>query len=346
MIDRQALRHLASLLLAGLLTACSQSPRAAAASGAGAQTGPRGSRVGSSQPVAMSEDDPRAPTMAKIDGLIVEWDQAQNTGQVDKARQIEGQIRYEVDTHHAMLHQSARGEQGLAAQYLAVSALGFSSNPESTRTLVKLLASSDERLVGNTLIALKLRADPETPLGPILAWMRKKAPTGPRRYAPLALAKVLDARRRVGRASESGTTVTALTRLADLVDDVDPVVRLHAARAYGVIRTPATVEPLRRLVQDEHARVQWAAAAALAETGDLRGFPTVVRLLDDTPAESRHLIRDILVTYANRMQNAPLTDGQRAQLGTGARAWSRWFSEFKKSKGIQPGSRQDQALGG
>ena len=337
--------RLVALTLVGALAACSQSPRTPTA-GAGADAGARGSRVNTSQPRPIAPNDPRMPTLAKIDGLIIEWDQAQNAGQVDQARVLEEQLRYEADTHHATLDQAARGEQGLAAQYLAASALGFSSNPESTRTLVQLLRTNDARLVGNALIALKLRADPETPLGPILAWIKPNAASAPRRYAPLALANVIEARFRAGRPSESGTSATAIARLAQMVDDGDPVVRLHTARAYGAIRTPATVEPLKQLVADDHARVQWAAAAALAETGDMRGFPAVLRLLDETPPESKHLIRDVLITYANRMQNGPLSDGQLAQLGTGTRAWSQWFTDFKKTRGIRPGSRQDEALGG
>lgn len=344
-------RTLAALAVsvAGLLaTACSQTPISQGADAGAAAGGPRGSRVSGAQPGSrpLTAGDARVPVLAKLDGMIIEWDEAQATGDVDRARTLEQQLRYEVDANDATLQQAARGDQGLAAQYLAVSALGFSSSPQSTRSLVDVLPSRDAELVGNALIALKLRADPETPLGPVMAHIQKRSPTGPRRYAPLALATVLEARARVGRTSEGGTTATAVSRLSVLVNDIDPIVRLHVARALGVIRTPGTVPPLQELVGDDHARVQWAAAAALARTGDMRGFPAVLRLMHGTPEESRHLIRDILVSYARSMQNQPLTDSQLAQLGTGVSAWSQWFSDFKRSRGILPNSREESALGG
>lgn len=345
-LARSSLLALASVLVA----ACSQTPIAPGANtGASSAAGSRGSRVASpSEPmgIAPRPNDGAVPLLAKLDGMIVEWDEAQASGQVDQAALLEQQIRYEVDANQTALEQGVRGEKGLAAQYLAVSALGFSSNPAHTRMIVKLLGTKDPQLVANALIALKLRADPETPLGPIMAWIEKSSATGPRRYAPLALAVVLEARARVGRPSEGGTSATAVGRLSLLIDDVDPVVRLHVARALGVIRTPTTVDPLRTLVADGHARVSWAAAAALSGTGDLRGFLSVLRLLDATPAESKHLIRDILVSYATAIEKRPLTEGQLAQLGTGTRAWSQWYTHAKRQRGIAPGSAQDAALDG
>lgn len=327
-----------------LIAACSQSPGPAPGGGADVGATARGSRTAAQAPSSVAPAN--STLFARLDGWIAEWDAAQGGGQIDQAAALKHQIGAEVDANYASLEYAARGQQGLAAQYLGLSALGFSSNPAATRMLVTALRSKDPQLVGNALIAIKLRADPETPLGPILARIHHREALAPRRYAPLALANVLDARAQIGRPSEGGTTTTALARLGTLLDDSDPVVRLHAARAFGALQTPLAVDPLRRLVGDDHARVQWAAAAAMERTGDIRGFSAVLELMHETPSESKHLIRDILVSYAGRIQQRPLTSQEIAQLGTGARAWSQWFSAHKQSRGIRPGTARAADLGG
>ena len=38
------------------------------------------------------------------------------------------------------------------------------------------------------------------------------------------------------------------------------------------------------------------------------------------------MVRDILQSYAERLQGAPLTPAQKAELGTSPRAWDQWLS--------------------
>src|SRR5262249_32297165 len=147
----------------------------------------------------------------------------------------------EVDADFATFAASSRGEHGLRAQHLAVQALGFSKRAEATDLLVTRLSGDDGALVGNALIGLKLRADPATPLPPLLALLRVDMAEA-RRYAPLALANVVLARDRVGRPVEEPLADQAMTGLVGLAHDRDPFVRLHAAKAMGALRRPEATD--------------------------------------------------------------------------------------------------------
>ena len=81
--------------------------------------------------------------------------------------------------------------------------------------------------------------------------------------------------------------------------------------------------------------IRLAAAAALERQGDVRGFPQVVRLLTDAPAGSRAMIRDLLISYAGKIMGRPLSKQEIERLG-GPRAWSQWYTDHLKSKGLKP----------
>ena len=334
------------LLCVGLLlTACSSSP------------GSTGNDTGEEAP------DERRPTkkasrklsklpagtkegFQRIEELIARWDAAQSSGDVNEADVIRSQLMTETDVQFDALATAAEGENGPGPQMFAVSALGFSTRPEATKVVTSTLAEKDPRTVGNALIALKLRADPTTPLGPILRWIGPRSPTLPRRYAPLALANVMEARNKSGYPTEVAAERQALLRLNSVVEDRDPYVRLHAAKAFGALQNVSTHTQLKQLIQDKTLRVRWAAAAAYERSGDIRGFPMVLRVLNDTPAKSKHIVRDVLVTYAGKLQGSPLSEGEVQAMGATPQAWGRWFSNLKQTKGIDPNSELGTELRG
>jgi HEAT repeat protein len=313
-------------LLLATLVACSQGPTT---SRPGAT--PRG---GAGTPAtAAVPTDPRLLRFHKVDMLIAQWDAAQSGTRSEQADPLATQIRAEVDGAFPDFVKASEGGEGAQLQYLGTSALGFSARPEATAALVARLTDPDPRLLGNALIALKLRADPATPIPPLLSLVPSRA-AEPRRYAPLALAHVLDARRAAGHPVEGDTARSAASVLSGVVADRDPYVRLHVARALGALQGPGCVELLLVLMHDEYTRIRLAAAAALQRIGDPRGFPEVIRLLDQAEDDMKPVVRDVLFSYAERIEGGPLAEPDRAQLGTSALGWSRWFNEFRVRHGM------------
>ncbi len=282
-----------------------------------------------------TEDPQLAPyraRFARVEELLLRWDNLRNNGRPVEAGAIASRLRNEIDPAFGDFERAAKGELGLHAQYLAASALGFSADPRATEVLTAIVAGHrDAKLVGNALIALSVRADPRTPGQVLLARIAPEQGTSVKRYAPLALANVLDARRAAGLPVDARFENQAISRLAPLAVGQDPATRLHVAKALGSLRDPGAIEPLAVLTKDPKMRVRWAAAASLERTGDPRGFPEVVRLLHEVAPDSKHVIRDILIDYAAKLQGRPLTPSEVSRLGTGARAWSGWFNQLRKS---------------
>lgn len=326
-----------ALLLVTLvaLTACQQS-------GTGAQGG--ADRATGTPGVAPSVGPATGPTGADTVGsdrmrrawnLLGQWDAAQSAGQQAIATRVAADLQQTVDGGFDEFIQAAKGSQGVEMQYLATSVLGFSQNPSATRTLEAQLDSKDPNLLANAMVALALRRDPATRLSPVLLFADTRAPRLPRRYAPLVVATVIDARLRAGQPRDPRLEAEAFRRVAPLASDDDIYTRLHVAKALGAVQTAGTVDYLLGLVRDREMRVRWASAAALERGGDVRGFPEVVRLMHEVPETSKHIIRDILVSYAGRIQGKPLTDEEVANLGTSAAQWSRWFARYQREAGVR-----------
>jgi hypothetical protein len=261
-----------------------------------------------------------------VDNLIRQWDELQQAGKDPEAAGIAEKIAQETDADFETFAASSRGEHGAQAQHLAVKAFGFSKRPEATSLLVTRLASDDQSLVGNALIALKIRSDPSTQLQPIVGLLRANY-TEAKRYAPLALANITLARERIGRPVEDPTAELAMTGLVSLSQDRDPFVRLHTAKAMGALRRPEATDFLVLLFNDEHPKIRVAAAAAVERVGDARTFPQVVRLLESIPEDQKVIVRDILASYAERIQGRPLSPDEVKALGTSSIAWDRWYSQ-------------------
>ncbi|MBW2373124.1 MAG: HEAT repeat domain-containing protein [Deltaproteobacteria bacterium] len=283
------------------------------------------------------DEDPRVrphlQQFARVEAMITRWDSLRANGRNPEAMALAPSITQSVDADYGTFERAARGELGLYAQYLAVSALGFATSPAATQVLVEQVAGRDGKLAGNAFIALGIRADPNTPVDLLIARLGPTQPLEVKRYAPLALSKVLDARTAAGMPSNQAQERQAMARLGAIVVDPDPITRLHVAKAMAAMRVQGTYEYLRVLTGDPVMRVRWAAASALERQGDPRGFPAVVQLLAEVAPDSKHIIRDILIAYAGRLQGRPLTGGEVASLGIGPRAWSQWYHQYTRTRG-------------
>ena len=320
-----ALATLATLAVAGLC-GCRGGPTArGAATSADPAAAPE--HTGGREPSLLprTANDAAGERYFRVDSLVAQWDAAQADGRDEESALLAKKAGEEVDADFALFASASKGEQGLRAQSLAVKALAFSSRPDATTLLVARLGDSDPDLVANALIGLKVRADPATPLPPILRLLRSPT-TSHRRFAPLALATVVLARERVGRSIEPDFSRQAASGLVGLVQDRDPIVRLHAAKAMGALRRPEATDFLVLLLRDEHARIRVAAAAALERVGDPRAFPKVVELLEASDDATKPLVRDVLVSYAGHLQGSPLSPQQVAEFGVSPHAWNRWFA--------------------
>jgi hypothetical protein len=253
------------------------------------------------------------------------WAAALREGVNDAVTTLAAKIAADVDGDYPFFESASRGQQGLRTQNLAVQALAFSKNPGATALLADRLGDLDGSIVGNALIGLKIRSDPSTPLPPLVTLLRANYPEA-RRYAALALANVVRAREAAGRPIEARLSDEAMAGLVGLVQDPDPYARLHAAKAMGALRRSDATDFLVLLLKDSHATIRLAAAAALERIGDPRAFPPVIALLDRTSDDQKSLVRDVLVSYAERIQGRPLTEAERKALDVSPRAWDRWFA--------------------
>lgn len=326
------------------MAACNQNPatstdlaRASGTPEGGAAPNPRGTGQlpDANRLTGRTKKGSGSPRMRQAWNLLNQWDAAQGSGNLQMADKLSGDIRQVVDSGFGEFQAAAGGAQGVELQYLSTSLLGFSSNPTSTPVLVKLLDSNDASLVANALVALSLRRDPSTDLVPVLRWVDPRAPQLPRRYAPLVVARVIDAQARSGRPRDGRIEGEAYRKATQMVANPDAFTRLHVTRLLGVIQNPGKTEYLLGLARDREMRVRWAAAAALERSADPRGFIEVIRLLHETKDGSKHIIQDILVSYRNRMTRTQMTNAQITALGTNAAEWSRWFSEYQRTSGIR-----------
>lgn len=337
----------AALAMLVAATGCKTSPRAdgrvgadAAKAGSSGDTGADG--TDGAAPGAGAAASERDQRVFRLDALVRQWDAAQSDGREDVAKTLAEKIAADVDGDYAFFESASRGQQGLRTQNLSVQVLAFSRNPGATALLSDRLNDLDGSVVGNALIGLKIRSDPSTPVPPLVTLLRANFPEA-RRYAPLALANVVRAREAAGRPIEARLSDEAMSGLVGLVQDTDPYVRLHAAKAMGALRRSDATDFLVLLLKDTHGTIRLAAAAALERIGDPRAFPPVIALLDRTADDQKSLVRDVLVSYAERIQGHPMTDAERKALDVSPRAWDRWFAARDTS--APPSSRVEVSPG-
>jgi HEAT repeat protein len=284
--------------------------------------------------------------LAELDRLLALWDAAQAEGDLREAERLQAELTRRVDASFDLLVAVARGARGQAGVYVGTMALGFApASRPATEVLVERLREQDPRLVANALIALKLRADPQTALRPLVTHLAS-ASADVRRYAPLALARVLEARRVAGLPADGALEAEALRRLASQTRDGDALVRLHTAKVLGELRLPAAVDVLLGMLDDTSERVRLGAAAALARHGSRPGFERTVHLMHEMRPEAQPLMAAVLVTHAERLQGRPLSPEEIRALGASAPAWARWYADFVQRESAAPAAPPRATTGG
>lgn len=316
-------------LLAALLGACSGAGPGAADGAGTPAPADAGRRARNPAPaVGLSPEERR---LGEIDLQVAAYDAAQAEGRVQEAEARAAGLAQRVEADFDLLAAAARGAQGPDGAYVGTMAMGFARRPAATAVLVERLAERDPRLVANALVAVKLRADPATPLGPVGRHVASRD-ADVRRYAPLAVARVLEARRRAGLAPDAVAEDELLQRMAATIADQDPLVRLHTARALGELQDRRAVDLLMRLLEDAAERVRLGAAVALGKHGHGPGFVRSVQWLDQAPDEDKPLFAAALAAHAARLQGRPLSLEQERALGVSAPAWARWYAALEAGR--------------
>lgn len=318
-----ALAALLSTLLSALLGACSGTD----ARGAGAPAPADGGRAqrGQAPAVALTPEERR---LGDIDLRLAAYDVAQAEGRVQEAEARAAGLAQAVEADFDLLAGAARGAQGPEGAYVGTMAMGFARRPAATVVLVERLAERDPRLVANALLAVKLRADPATPLGALGRHVASRD-ADVRRYAPLAVARVLEARRRAGLAPDPVAEDELLQRMTATLADQDPLVRLHTARALGELADRRAIDLLMRLLEDASERVRLGAAVALGKHGHGPGFVRTVQWLEQAADEDKPLFAAALAAHAARLQGRPLSLEEERALGVSAPAWARWYAAWQ-----------------
>jgi cyclophilin family peptidyl-prolyl cis-trans isomerase len=160
----------------------------------------------------------------------------------------------------------------IASNKLSVAALGDYGVKGIAEALTTLLPSPEKPFVSEnhkllvelTLTAL-LRVRQPASVEAIATQLRSPDPDI-RWQAANALARIRDGIQAAGPG------------LLPLLDDTNPLVRAHAARALGVAKTTQAVEALNKLLADADARVTASAIQALGAIGDARAVAPLVAL--------------------------------------------------------------------
>ena len=159
----------------------------------------------------------------------------------------------------------------IASNRFAVAALGSYGVKGITESIVNLLpppatqGSNDSKLVGSFALGALLRIKEPSTVGAIASQLRSSEPDL-RWQAANALARIRDG------------ISTAVPALLPLLDDKEPLVRAHAARALGVAKSPQAIEPLSKLLSDKDERVIAGAINALGAIGDARAVDSLISL--------------------------------------------------------------------
>lgn len=309
------------LALAGAVAGCSGS--ASGGAGASGEGGERRPSAAARVPARALTDEERR--LGDLDLRLAAFDAAQAEGRVDEADVRAAELVRRVEADFALLEAAARGAHGADGAYVGTMAMGFSRRPAATAVLVERLADRDSRLVANALLAVKLRGDPAMPLGAVGVHVASRD-ADVRRYAPLAVARVLEARRRAGSAVDATAEEELLQRVKATLADQDPLVRLHTARMLGELSDRRAVDLLMRLLEDASERVRLGAAVALGKHGHPPGFLRTVQWLHEAADEDKPLFAAALAGHAARLQGRSLSNAEEQALGVSAAAWARWHA--------------------
>jgi cyclophilin family peptidyl-prolyl cis-trans isomerase/HEAT repeat protein len=160
----------------------------------------------------------------------------------------------------------------IAANKLSVAALGDYGTKGIAEALTALLPSPEKPFVSEdhkllvelTLTALLRVRQPESVEA--IAMQLRSPDADIRWQAANALARIRDG------------IQAAVPALVPLLDDANPLVRAHAARALGVAKATQAVDGLIKRLADADARVTASAINALGAIGEARAVPALVAL--------------------------------------------------------------------
>lgn len=152
-------------------------------------------------------------------------------------------------------------------ELIAVWSLGYATNPRATRLLLKALDDPMPEVRANALHALGHRADPTTPLRPILEHFHDDD-VGVRCNAARAVRDLV-----------TPESVEAVVPLTGLLGDPEPSVRLPVVGALGQIGTPECRGFLVNALRDPVPLVRGQAALGLGKCGDPQQVPTLLTFL-------------------------------------------------------------------
>jgi len=176
----------------------------------------------------------------------------------------------------------------IASNKIAITALGNYGIKGIADALVGLLPppaqvfpSEDAKLLASLTLTALLRARQASTVEAITAQLGSVDPDI-RWQAANALARIRDS---IG---------AAVPKLLALLDDTNPLVRAHAARALGVAKATQAVDPLIKLLSDKDERVTVSAINALGAIADARAVDALVATGNTLLAAYRAVDRDKL----------------------------------------------------
>lgn len=261
--------------------------------------------------IIVSSDGPIGEFLAGIDLRIEKWFRLGNS-EDDRDRykresleaDIERFVSVRVDE---LVDELATGP--LRNRMIAASGLGFAREEEVLGPLLAALDDPSDQVIGQALLGLGVRADPETPLAPLLDPLRRSIDEYVRGNASYAVFRCV-------RAGARSDELAGELRRA-LIDSA-PVVRLQAAGSLGVIGDAEAVDDLGVLLEDEINLVFLSALEALAQIAqtDMEAKGPVARELVDALENAPRSRRDLVRREAIRLSGK--------DFGGDLEFWRRW----------------------
>jgi HEAT repeat protein len=170
-------------------------------------------------------------------------------------------------------------------RFVAAGVLGFARSKRVMNPLLNALHDADPAVRGNAALSLGIRADPDTPIEPLVRLVEDVDCTEAcRTNASFALYKL----------QEAGIKPEVLQPhwlrfLSGEPDSVEPGIAIHSLRGLGLLRDPKTLDALVPYTSHRAAKVRAAAAVALGRTNDRQAAPALIALLG--PAEANPTVR-------------------------------------------------------
>ncbi len=202
-------------------------------------------------------------------------------------RQLDRVLARYVDANFDAIASTVGGDNE-DRELIAVWSLGYATNPRATRILLRALDERSPEVRANALHALGHRADPTTPLRPILELFHDED-IGVRCNAARAVRDLV-----------TRESLEAVVPLTGLLADPEPQVRLPVVGALGQIGAPECRGFLVNALRDPVPLVRGQAALGLGKCGDPNQVPVLLTFLR---AEQHDLVVQSLVKAIGALTN-------------------------------------------